>query len=475
MENICSTLFYRKHKHRCLHSSSACAFVSVFFTFHYRCSNTRIMTSPNISSTTSVEEMDVEMAPRASRIDSVAHTAHNPTRRNRLEYDFTKVEDLRDYLIENIGYYKEFHLQRLVGGTANHLYRLTECGEEREGKSKIFKHAAGQLASSPAFNLNPERMDFEFNILARLYTEAACRCTTADDFLISNIEKTHVHAVTPVHYERDIKLLCLQDSGKRNLKDAYAELSRDEVQEIGTELGKWLANLHGKTPKAYVTDPKYNDNKNNDVGVRIARYTYNRLSAVLKQYGYDETLGDEINAYFGALIEKDEECVCHGDFWPGNVMLQSNVPERGPYVVTVIDWEMVRVGNSATDVGQFAAEAFLLDKIYGDKGLRAAFIKAYFKTSAVNYGSKERLYPWMARIAIHFAVHIAVWPASGVHWANREDSRALVDLAVAILKDAATSSPNVMVWRIFDGLSGLDAIAEDTMLNPEATWPHPSS
>lgn len=175
-------------------------------------------------------------------------------------------------------------------------------------------------------------------------------------------------------------------------------------------------------------------------------------------------LGAVVNNYFGHFLTIEKESVCHGDFWPGNVMLQSGSQTGSPDVITVIDWEMVRVGNSATDVGQFAAEAFLLDRFYGGKGLHTSFIRAYFQSSAVKFGVKDWLYNWMTRVVVHFAAHIAFWPSRSVHWANGEDTKALIDMAINILYDALSKSPNAVVWRVFEGVPGLDEIAREMMV-----------
>lgn len=42
--------------------------------------------------------------------------------------------------------------------------------------------------------------------------------------------------------------------------------------------------------------------------------------------------------------------------------------------MAVVDWEMVRRGCGATDAGQFAAEAWLLERFHGEKGLLGAFL-----------------------------------------------------------------------------------------------------
>lgn len=446
------------------------------------------MTTPQVSPKTVPDDLDVETSPRTSRIDSADHTVKQ-MRRDKLAYDLKIKTDLRRFLEEHHGL-TNFDVDYLSGGTANYVYRVTERGS---GVTRIFKHAARQLRSSKeTFELSPERLDFEADMLMMLMKrsedESECHCRTVEAFDASTIEKTHVHTARFKSYDRDIKLLCIEDGGDRNLKDAYKDLSLAEVQEIGAELGKWLAKLHGTTPLSYVSGD--DEKRNNSVGVAIASYTYKRLLGTLDHYCdnletenlSNETLAEHMKPYddtrrraerlskrAGDLVDnrmtKMRESVCHGDFWPGNIMLRSNISTKGPsHGLTVLDWELTRIGNSATDIGQFAAEATILDLLNGNSyqsGLCAAFIRAYFKASAVGIGSKETIYAWMTQIAIHYAVHLIVWPPNAIHWAPKEEAPNFCIHGLTVLKDALSQMPDIRTWGLFAGLDGLEEIAKE--------------
>ena len=446
------------------------------------------MTIPTVSHKTLPDDLDVEISPGTSRIDSHDHAAKQ-SRRDRLTYDLKTKTDLRSFLEEHQGL-TNFNIDYLLGGTANYVYRVTERGS---GVTRIFKHAAPQLRSSNGtFDLSPERLDFEADMLLMLMErgedESECHCRNVEAFDASNIERTHVHTARFKSYDRDIKLLCTEDGGDRNLKDAYKDLSLAEVQEIGTELGKWLVKLHGTTPLSYVSGD--DEKRNNPVGVAIAGYTYQRLVGTVNSYcdnfetgrlsnealaehmkPYDETRwrADKLSKRAGELVgnrmAKTRRSVCHGDFWPGNIMLRSNISSKGSsHILTVLDWELTRIGNSATDIGQFAAEATILDLLNGNNyqsGLCAAFIRAYFKTSAVGIGSSETIYAWMTQIAIHYAVHLIVWPSIAVHWAPKEDAPSFCVHGFTVLKDALSQTPDIRTWGIFAGLDDLEDIAKE--------------
>lgn len=134
---------------------------------------------------------------------------------------------------------------------------------------------------------------------------------------------------------------------------------------VGRNLGIWLAGLHQKTQTTDIGD--------NKTAKSIYRFAYSHSAAALAKYGFDPSLGERINQEYGSLLSTDNECVCHGDFWPGNVLVNEQS-------LTVVDWEMVRRGCGATDVGQFAAEASLLDRFRGGRGLMGAFLAGHQET-----------------------------------------------------------------------------------------------
>lgn len=96
---------------------------------------------------------------------------------------------------------------------------------------------------------------------------------------------------------------------------------------------------------------------------------------------------------------------------------------------------MVRRGTGATDVGQFAAEAFLLDRFRGGRGLLPAFLNSYAAARKNDAdGATTLSKEWLKRMVVHWAVHIAFWP-SRVVWTDKEGTQQLVDLGVSVLKD----------------------------------------
>ena len=129
--------------------------------------------------------------------------------------------------------------------------------------------------------------------------------------------------------------------------------------------------------------------------------------------------------------------MCHGDFWPGNVLV------GGGQKLTVVDWEIVRRGCGATDLGQFAAEAWLLDRFGGGRGLLPAFLSAYRETVKHNEGfsSDEAVKPmteFFRRVAIQLGTHLAFWPTR-VAWGTEAETRDVVHQGFEVLVRALAS------------------------------------
>ncbi|KAF2786882.1 kinase-like protein [Melanomma pulvis-pyrius CBS 109.77] len=322
-------------------------------------------------------------------------------------------EGLRAYLTsKSIGH---TDVTLLTGGTANYVYRVTLI----DGSTVIYKHAAPYLSSNPNFAFNPARMDYEDRVLEIL-----------PPLLTQELPECRVHPVKWHSYDKEQKLLCIEDGGDKNLKDAYT-CPKLDIPVVGQEIGNWIAALHMCSTQTSLSLSSSQDLKaNNSIGVTIYRHSYQNLHLALKEYGHRPELGEYINNVFGSQLAVENDCICHGDFWSGNVLVKFQDEETNADL-TVVDWEMTRRGTSATDVGQFAAEAFLLDRFRGGRGLMPAFLHAYARARKQGDIGKE----WVRRMAVHWGVHITFWPTR-VQWTDREGTQKLVDIGVGVLKAA---------------------------------------
>ena len=240
--------------------------------------------------------------------------------------------------------------------------------------------------------------------------EASALQTLAPQLPASDLVRTpEVHS-----HDAENHVLTLSDGGERTLKAAYAD-SKLDVRGYGAGLGRWLAGLHGATGRTEIGD--------NKTAKAIYRFAYSGLAGAAAEYGIDAELSERVNREYGSLLQTDDECVCHGDFWPGNVL----VSETGEGLM-VVDWEMVRRGCGGTDVGQFAAEAWLLDRFRGGRGLLGAFLAGYTEGAGLSRG-------FLKRVAVHFGTHLAFWPTR-VEWGSKEETRECVLLGQEVMKRA---------------------------------------
>jgi thiamine kinase-like enzyme len=307
-----------------------------------------------------------------------------------------------------------------AGGSANFCWRI----KTQLGKRSIAKHAEPFVRIMPDVPLPIERMDYEHLAL-----------TTIPDIVSTN---EHVRLPQLYNYFPEEHVICMSDGGSQSLKESYKNDDDIDIPLLGQRIGFWLARLHRETsePETLEFVKRTFDSK---VAKSVFRYTYNGLASVLKQHGHDPALGERINAKFGTEAASDRTCLCHGDFWLPNIQLENQDPVikveeeeeiklRAP-VLTIIDWEVVRVGNGATDVGRFAADSWLLDRFHGDRGMFEAFLKAYLTEHPLKQRDKIRL-------VVHFAAHIIFY--SRMRWTDEEGTTKLVQLGKAMLEAVET-------------------------------------
>jgi thiamine kinase-like enzyme len=339
-------------------------------------------------------------------------------------YDFTTEYGLYQYLVDE-GSYPET-IQLLPGGS-DYVFRVSF----QYGKTSIFKHADPNLGNSNSFAFDARRLDYEAAIVNTIATiESPELVVCAAEFF---------------EYDSQYKLLNIADGGQHTLKDNYKSLVLN-MREIAFDLGKWLCTLHSVSRSMFIGVPWQNFTlgaaNNNPIPECIYRHTYNNLHFALTKYGHNTQLAAEINEKFGSLLATDNECLCQGDFCPENILMRStdphfNVHNSGRRLpdLTIVDWQLSRQGSSATDVGQFAAEAFFLDRFRGAGHLCVNFLDAY--VLARRWAEAEGAEPigraWIKRMAVHWAVHVAYW-ATEVEWTDQKGTQKLIDIGVGILE-----------------------------------------
>ncbi|MCJ1360555.1 MAG: hypothetical protein MMC33_010563 [Icmadophila ericetorum] len=342
--------------------------------------------------------------------------------------DLTTASLLQYYLSTHFPSLDIHSIEALPGGSANYIYRA-QSPVLSPSASIILKHATSYVKVNPSIPFSVLRMTFEADAYRNIPQ------------LLSQAKGETETPVVPTlfFFDAEANLLCISDGGSKDLKEAYADPEVD-IPGIGKRLGRWLAALHSATKDVDIGD--------NVAGKTIYRHAYNRLAGTLEspEWGVEggKELGKRANAEFGALLATDSECVCHGDFFPANILLRDqanktaeSTPTEGetnafnnPTDLTVVDWEMARRGNGATDLAQFCAESFLLDRFRGGRGLMDAFLNAYIDAVGSRVDAR-----FAQRVAVHFGVHLGFWPTR-VKWAEKGETAEVVRLGAATLERA---------------------------------------
>ncbi|KAL8898244.1 MAG: hypothetical protein Q9207_006808, partial [Kuettlingeria erythrocarpa] len=243
----------------------------------------------------------------------------------------TSIQTLTDYLASRSTPTspKVSSITPLTGGTANFVFRVnttttiaTASGSSGDissngtaagasvtsgTSSTIIKHAEPYIAASGGSIRFPvQRMDFEVGALRAVGASMALG------------DGSRVKVPEVLEYDAAAKVLTMSDGGQRTLKAAYeALLGEGEVGVIGERLGMWLAGLHYATRETRIGEG------GNEGGKRMYRWAYNHLGEVAERFGLDVGFCAYVDGKYGALLlaATDEVCICHGDFWPGNVLL----------------------------------------------------------------------------------------------------------------------------------------------------------
>lgn len=133
-------------------------------------------------------------------------------------------------------------------------------------------------------------------------------------------------------------------------------------------------------------------------------------------------------------------------------MIGDAATDDGQVPLTVCDWEMCRIGIGATDVGQFLAEATLLDRFRPtNKGLAKAFFDAY-RRHYNGTGDGPMTGEYMRRIGVHAGVHLGFWPTH-VKWAGDEETLEVVKLGLRIVAAARDESQAPQAWTALIGVA----------------------
>lgn len=244
----------------------------------------------------------------------------------------------------------------LSGGVANFLFRITRFDDQM----LIIKHAQPYVKLAPHVLFPTTRMFNESKFLeyVGMFEE----------------RKSYVTVPRVESYDAEAYVLVMSAEGPRNLKDAYT-YPKVDIEAVGRRVGIWLEIFQQRASPLIMNKDLVNDPMVN----AMRRTSYDGLEKVAEKYGFNAELCKTVNEDFGSRLSERHEGCCQGDFWPGNVFLKDTCvgESENDFDIAIVDWEVIRMSSHATDVGQFAAEAIILDRIRGNRGLLRGFLEGY--------------------------------------------------------------------------------------------------
>ncbi|KAJ7835403.1 kinase-like domain-containing protein [Mycena leptocephala] len=308
----------------------------------------------------------------------------------------------------------------LCGMHSNFTYRLHLLTPHMGRSTLVMKYARSDIVLSASEILSAmERQTFEAKALEKIRQELDCG----------------PFATVPelYHFDEQAHVIIMEDCGVQslNLKQLMltATPSPAVAREIGLALGQFLGRLHLWGAKNYCLD---------HLRAPHIYFDHGKLSAVacLPTPVLENTL-DALRAIVAertAEIHHSRETLTMGDFWTGNVMVTLRPADiEGPALerVHVIDWELVKPGVAALDIGQFCAEMhtftlFRPDTIAPASALIDAFLTAY----RVHCGTMALHTPSVA--AKHMGAHLVVitpW----VEWGTPQDTAKAIEVGLTYL------------------------------------------
>ncbi|KAJ7304775.1 kinase-like domain-containing protein [Mycena albidolilacea] len=282
----------------------------------------------------------------------------------------------------------------LSGAHVNFTYRLHLSTPYRGRSTLVMKYAKSDIVLSASETLSAmekwkDRYAFEAKAPAKIRRQI-------DSAALATVPELH-------HFDEHAHVIIMDDCGLHslNLKQLMltATPSPAVAREIGLALGQFLGRLHSWGASDASLLDEFDQNAQ---AKKITSWiTYERLISTLTTENLpavaclpapvsDNTL-DALRALVAertAEIYKSRETLTMGDFWTGNVMVgmlpAPNTSGAASALdrVYVIDWELVKPGVAALDIGQFCAEMqtlplFRPDTAPSASALIEAFLTAY--------------------------------------------------------------------------------------------------
>lgn len=187
------------------------------------------------------------------------------------------------------------------------------------------------------------------------------------------------------------------------------------ASKIGQTIGRYLAFIHNSTAGREDVLAIFNGNE-------TAKYLsgtlyFGGLPAAAKKYGYTDQYFQEVATEAQREVQECNDVLTLGDFWTGNVLVDSN---NGDLKLYVLDLELSKPGTAEFDIGQMAAEMYCLAAFrHHETGMAMlqSFLKSYKDTRNVAVDA--------GKVGIRIAAHLIVM-VPGI-WSSEDPQQRMKD------------------------------------------------
>lgn len=157
--------------------------------------------------------------------------------------------------------------------------------------------------------------------------------------------------------------------------------------------------------------------------------SYGNLPKAAAGLGFHDDFISEAAAEAKREVLDKRDVLTMGDFWPGNVLVSSTSDDPSRHELTVLDWELVKPGTAAFDIGQMATELYCI-ACFNNQDAGTALLESFL----LAYKSHVEVVD-VAKVAIRAGAHLVTF-GPGV-WRNmigEEKLKTLVSNGVQLIK-----------------------------------------
>ncbi|KAF3923128.1 hypothetical protein ABW20_dc0107475 [Dactylellina cionopaga] len=324
-----------------------------------------------------------------------------------------------------------------LGGIGNGVHRLTlNTIPETLTSTVILKHSTPYVFTIGGQKVVWDLWPFELNALRDVPNTRFVK--TPKVYWVDEINRV-VFSEDAGPKSQTLKHLLLSE----NIPDARV------FAQIGEELGKFLVRLHSWGRDTDVLERYY---ENNDSRPIASWRTFGRLEEALAKAYPD--LSDELKAKIKTYCAKEkekvfntQEMVIMGDFWTGNVLV--NISDAGELEsLYVVDWEMIRPADAATEISQMLAEVWEAGEFSKSSHAKAAAKDlSTGLCSAYKNGVKGPIEGMLQDVMLAAGAHIVVWARIGfADYGDEAKFKAAQDKASRLIWEAFGEDVESQDW-----------------------------